>query len=920
MSLVVKVVVAVALATAALWAPSRVPVTAPPASPALWSDASALAGRITDTLSTEAAIGQLIAARSGTDGLDEMVRQGRVGRVEVSGGGTDAHLSRLRRWRDTGALPILVATGQGSELALPFADAPAFASPSALAAGGRLDLAYLSGNALAQSAVDLGVQSPGVPMSLGVGGSAFGLIPGGPVVEALARGLREGGVLASAFVRDDEGLTALPDLGRAGLMEVRLVVDSPDDVERVAAIQQLDGFSGLIQTEVDRRATRAVDAVRAGADVVLSDAPAVVRDSLLRAVEAGRLSATRVQAAARRVLSAKAWAGLALAPPARGGGDQRPSRRLDAWRPPTPALVHRAGLVRREASRAAITVLQEPDGPLPLVGAGVPPVTFVVVLDPGVQDGGGLAFVNTLAEQVAPEGRASYVRLGLGQGPEPYETALDVARDANLVVVAALPDPDGELAPRHRAFVDRLDADTPTVLVALGDARLAAGLPRYPAAVIAYADDDAAQRAAAFAMTGRADVRGRLAVGVAGVAAAGAGVDFGQQALRPGSFEEAGLDAQAADRVDAVMEQAVRDGAFPGAAVAIGRDGVLLRLKGYGRLSRTGASVTEDTPYDLASLTKVVGTTAAAMRLVEQKRLDLDERVTAYLPDYHSLGKDRVTIRQLLAHSAGHRPWYPFWSHGITDRQGALDFIYADTLRYRPGAESRYSDFDMILLGEVIEAVTGDRLGDVFDEQIFQPLAMRHSGFREVGVVDREVAPTESDQAFRGRMLQGEVHDEAASVMGGVAGHAGLFSTARDMSRFAYVMANGGAGYGTRLVRRTTLEQFARPIRLRSTYPTGLGWMVNAGKGNTSAGEMGPRAFGHTGYTGTSIWIDPDQRSFVVLLSNRVHPSRRNRRIREVRPALADALVEAIRTPPGRAIQGWGFGPVPDDLLTTARR
>ena len=920
MSLIVKVVVAAALAAAALWTSVRVPVTPTPPAPAPWADAAAVAERIADTLSTESLIRQILATRSGTEGLSQMTSRGQIGRIEVSGGATEAHLARLRQWRDAAPLPVMIATGEGPEMALPFGDAPAFPSASMLAASGRHDLAFLSGKAVAQTAVDLGIQSPGTPLSLGAGGSAFGVIPGGPAAEALVRGLRDGGVLPVALLRDDEGLAALSDLGRAGLMEVRLVVDSGDDIERIGAIQQQDGFNGLIQAEVDRRATGAVDAVRAGADVVLSDAPSVVFDSLAAAVEAGRLSQTRVQSAARRVLSAKGWAGLALAPPQRGGGDQRPAQRLDAWRPPTSALLHRTDLVREEASRAAITVLQNEDGPLPLVGAAVPPATFVILLDPGVQENAGLVFVNTFAEQLSPEGRASYVRLGLGQSADRYDDALDAARNADLVVLAALPDADGGLAPRYHAFIDQLGARRPSVLVALGGAALAAGLPPTRSTVVAYDDGPAAQRAAAYAMTGRAAVTGRLPLGVAGVAQAGSGVDFRQQALRPGSPEEAGLTAQAADRVDRVMEQAVRDGAFPGGAIAVGRDGVLLRLKGYGRLSGTGASVTEDTPYDLASLTKVVGTTATAMRLVEQNRLDLDERVTTYLPGYNSLGKDRVTVRQLLAHSAGHRAWYPFWSHGILSREDALDFIYADTLQYTPGARSRYSDFDMILLGEVIQGVTGEPLDHVFDEEIFEPLAMRHTGFRGVGIVDRDVAPTESDQAFRGRILQGEVHDEAASVMGGVAGHAGLFSTARDMARFAYVLSNGGAGYGTRLFRRTTLEAFTRPIRLRSTYPTGLGWMVNSGGGNTAAGEMGPRTFGHTGYTGTSIWIDPDQRSFVVLLSNRVHPTRRNTRIRTVRPALADALVDAIRTPPGQASLGWGFGPVPDDILTTAQR
>ena len=913
MSFVVKAILALALATAALWTATTAPITAPPDAPAPWSDGAVLARRVVDTLSVDAALGQLIATRSDVAGLGELVAAGAVGRVQVPGGGADAHLDRLRQWQAAAPLPVLISTSAGDDLSLPFPEAPALPSAAAMGATGRADLAYLAGRSLAEVATGLGVQAPGLPLTLGPGGSAFGR-DGDGIEQALARGVRDGGALPVARITADVDVAQLDALTRAGLMEVRVVIQDDADLGRLRAIQAQSAFSGLVQAEVDGQARGAVDALRAGADVILSDAPRVVLDSLRRAVASGRLTEARLRDSAVRVLSAKAWAGLALAPPIRGRGDQRPAQRLDAWRPPTAAVSHRADLVLDASARAAATVLQDEDGPLPLVGASVPRSTFVILLDPGLEPDAGLVLANTVALNLAPEGRTSYMRLGLGMPGERYDDALDAARDADLVIVAALPDAAESLAPRHRDLAERVAERRTTVVVALGPAALAAGLERSAATVVAYGGDAAAQRAAAHALTGRAEVAGTLPFGVGGLAPAGAGLAFRQQALRLGTPEEVGVDARAVDRVDAVMERAVRDGAFPGAAVAVGRDGVLLRLQGYGRLSRTGDPVTPDTPYDLASLTKVVGTTATAMRLVERGDLDLDAAVVRYLPRYRSLGKDAVTVRQLLEHSAGHRAWYPFWSHGILDRRATLDFIYADTLQYPPGTRSRYSDFDMILLGEVLEEVSGASLDELFRDEVFAPLGMTHTGFRRAGAVDRAVAPTEHDRAFRGRMLQGEVHDEAASVMGGIAGHAGLFSTAGDLARFAYTLADGGSGYGARLVRRTTLDQFTRPVRLRSTYPTGLGWMVNAGAGNSAAGGMSARTFGHTGYTGTSIWIDPDQRSFVVLLSNRVHPSRTNSRIREVRPALADALADAIRTPPGQAPASWGFGPLPDDL------
>ncbi|PAP77472.1 serine hydrolase [Rubrivirga marina] len=911
MSFLVKVAVAIGLAWAALWSSTTVPVTAPRATvPAPWTRAESPAARVADTLSLDAAIGQLIAAPDDAPGLDAAVRAGRVGRVVVSPRSTEAHLRRLRAWQASAPLPVALET----EAERPTFDGPTTAAARQLAASGRPDLAFMTGKARAQAARGLGIQTPGTALVLAAGASDFGPTPGGDVEQALVRGLREGRVLPSARLLDETGLDALDALASAGLMEVH--VASP---ALVTEVKQRNGYNGLVVAEVGRLGEGAVAAIEDGADQIVSASPRAAYDSLARALRMGTLDAQRVRDASRRVLAAKVWSGLELAPPSRRGADGTGGGlQIDPWRTPSASLLHRSDLLAAEVARRSVTVIQREQGLLPLVGPAGGPV-FTVLLDPSADAERGLYFANALADGLSPDRPASYARLGLGTEPARYADALDAAGDADVVVLAAFPDTDGELSARHRAFVRALNDRTPAVLVAFGDARLAAGLRRPEAFVVAHDRSATAQMAAAQAIAGQIEVAGSLPHGVAGLAAAGDGVRYRQQALRSGAPEEAGLDAEAAARVDAVMERALRSGAFPGGAVAVGRDGVLLRLRGYGQLTRGGAPTTPDTPYDLASLTKVVGTTAAAMRLVEDGRLDLDAPVADYLPRFRPLGKQYVTVRQLLSHSAGQRPWYPFYAHGLLDRRAALDFIYADTLQYPPGTRSRYSDFDMIVLGEVLQSITGEPIDRLFDEAVFEPLGMRSTGFRPVGVRDPDAAPTERDDVWRGRTLQGEVHDEAASVFDGVAGHAGLFSTASDMARFAFTLANGGEGYGTRLFRRTTIDEFTERVRLRSTYPTGLGWMVN--HGDTSAGdEFGPRSFGHTGFTGTSIWIDPDQNLFVVLLTNRVNPSRRNTRIREVRPALADAVAGAVRTPPGEAAQAWGFGPVPADLPRVARR
>ena len=933
MPLVLNVTAAVAVLAAALWSTATAPTgdaAPPPARPAvaLWAGAEGGAVARLDTMGVEAKVGQLVAVRAAGTDVAALARAGRVGRVVVAERDLGRHLDAVRAWQDAAAVPVLVATEAGGEVGLGITGTPRFSAPLAHGAADRPDLTYMTGKALAEAARAVGVQAPGTP--LGAGASAFGdgSADRSALGVALARGLRDGAVLPSARVLASDlaggragDLDALVD---AGLMEVRLV-PAPRSTraalaEAVRAVRERHAFNGLVVVDVEGRDSLALAALVAGADQVLTARPAPLARDLAAAARAGRLGRARLDDVAGRVLRAKAWAGLAAAPPARRSGEGRAGAvRVSPWRPPSASLLHRAGLLQGEVARRAVTVVQGEGGAVPLVGAGPPRRVVVLTLDPGAEAGPS-PFAEALAD-AAPL-RAVH-RLGLGAPAAAYDAARADARRADLVVLAASPDGD-DLPARHRALAAGvLRGETPVVVVALGTPRALVGLPRPAALVAAWGADASAQRAAAAALVGETRVEGRLPVSVAGLYASGDGVRLRQQRLRPGSPEEAGLDAEAGERIDRVVSAAVRSGAFPGGAVAVGRDGVLVRLRGYGRLTPGGAEATAQTPYDLASLTKVVGTTAAVMRLVEAGEIDLDARVSRYVPAFRPEGGARVTVRQLLTHSAGQRPFYPFYARDILDREGALRFVYSDTLTYRPGSKSVYSDFDMIVLGEVVEAVTGEPLDRYLRDTIFAPLGMDATGFRPAGTVDRTAAPTERDRTWRGRTLQGEVHDEAASVMGGVAGHAGLFSTAEDLATFGFLLANGGEAGGTRLFRRTTLDAFTERVPLRGTYPMALGWMVRpTGGGYSSSGSrFGPRSFGHTGFTGTSIWVDPDQDLFVVLLTNRVHPTRRNGRgVRDARADLADAVAGAVAAPPGRPALAWGFGPVPADLPAVAAR
>ena len=356
------------------------------------------------------------------------------------------------------------------------------------------------------------------------------------------------------------------------------------------------------------------------------------------------------------------------------------------------------------------------------------------------------------------------------------------------------------------------------------------------------------------------------------------------------------MDAEMLARVDSIIEAAIADGAFPGAALAVGRSGRLVRLQGYGALDHApgSAAADESSIYDVASLTKVVATTTAIMILEEEGRLDLDAPLSRYLPEWGgSPDKDRVTLRHMLTHTAGFVPFLPLWRE-LRGPDAYLERIAALPLERAPGESAVYSDFGPILLGILIERVSGMPLERFLDERLFGPLGMRDTGFnpREKGeAVLARTAPTEVDTVFRMRHIHGDVHDENAYAIGGIAGHAGLFSTARDLAVFAQLLLDGGRHGATRILEPGTIERYTRRQLEGSTRA--LGWDT-PGPRSSSGDHFSPQSFGHTGFTGTSLWIDPERDLFVVLLTNRVNPTRENTKHIQVRRDVHNAVAEAV--------------------------
>jgi len=345
------------------------------------------------------------------------------------------------------------------------------------------------------------------------------------------------------------------------------------------------------------------------------------------------------------------------------------------------------------------------------------------------------------------------------------------------------------------------------------------------------------------------------------------------------------------------------DSAFPGAVLAVGRHDTVLLLTAVGHYAAGDPRpVTTQTIYDLASLTKVIGLTTAVMMLVDSGRIALDAPVQKYVPAFQGAMKERVTIRNLLTHSSGLPAWRRLFAESST-REEALALVDTTALLRQPGDTFVYSDLGAIALTQSVEAVTGQRLDAFLDARVFGPLGMTSTRYLPPESWRARIAPTENDTAFRHRMLHGEVHDENAGRLGGVSGHAGLFSNAPDLARFAQWLLDsrippgrpaGGAGA---YLPHDLVVEFTRPQNIPPGSSRALGW--DTPSENSSAGtKLGPRAFGHTGFTGTSIWIDPDRDLFIILLSNRVNPTRANTKILQVRRRVADLVLDALTPPP----------------------
>lgn len=688
------------------------------------------------------------------------------------------------------------------------------------------------------------------------------------------------------------------------------------------------GFSGLIVTDALNmkaitnnfsNAEAAVLAVQAGNDCLLfPDNPDAYVEAIVNAVKTGKITEERLDNSVRKILLAKKWAGL----------DREKIVDVNSINKTVGTEKH--WNVAKQLAEKSITLVKNSAGLIPFN----PGKKYLQINVMDTRGGNSDEYFNTLIAGKMPQ--AGLERVFTNTGSKEYDKIIERAKlyDAvilNVYLKVRSSQGSINLEPQQKSFIDNLmSSGKNIILVSHGNPYILSDFPQTGTYICNYGDAKVSEEALVKAFWGEINIQGKLPVSIpntnykSGFGLKLTSVVNKNKALpKKDSAQSVGFNCRSLEditisnlcaavdlpvnelslrtipdnnkfkNVDKVVEEGIKEKAFPGAVVLVEQNGKILLNKAYGNYTyeKDSQPMDKNTIFDLASVSKVIATTTAAMICYDRKLFSLDDKVTKYYPEFGVNGKENITIRNLLLHNAGLPPFKNFYNPLLSKEEVFKD-ICASKINYPVGSKMEYSDLGMITVGKIIEKVTGKTLDAFCKDEIFKPLGMHNTMYNPPRSLKDKCAPTELDNYFRKRQLQGEVHDEAASVLGGVAGHAGLFSTTGDLSKLLQMILNKGIYKGKRYIKESTVTLFTTKYSEQSTR--GLGWDTKSPSGSSAGNLMGPRSYGHTGYTGTCVWTDPDKNLIVVFLTNRVYPTRNNGKIGEVRPKLHDAVVKAL--------------------------
>ncbi len=871
--------------------------------------------------------------------LVTLVKRNHIGGVMFFKGMPYEVARSVERLQAEAEIPLLVMADMEWGLSMRVGQSTDFLQNMAVGATGSVDYAHEMGKITAAEARAVGVHVGFAPVmdvnnnpdNIIINTRSYGEDPGdvARLGAAFIRGLQENGLIATAkhypghgdtnvdshlnlpvitASRDRVRSTELPPFQAAVQAGVKGVMvghitfsEFPQMQGRPATLDSYFvqdvlrkemGFDGLIFTDAMRMGgitehywagDAAVRAINAGVDMVLLP-PDFERtfDFVVEAAKAGRVKLQRIDEAVKRILGAKFELGLTRAP-------LLDLENLEATLS-SPEHLRKA----EEIADAAMTLLRDDKDVFPLRAEKIDSALVITITD----EVGGAVRGEPLNREIVrriPKVRTAYVDPRTTQAE--LQEIITTTDSAQAIIVGAFVkwgSRKGSVT-LSDSTVQQLDSlfaiDKPMAVVSFGSPYLLRQMPNVPSYLCAYGTKPLAIRAAARAMFGEIPVKATLPVSIPGYYEMGDGIEKPARAM----VLTRGIADTALAEGYAVVEQAIADSVFPGAQVAVVRNGKLIASRGFGRQTYdpTSPAIDTQTIYGLASVTKVAATTVSAMQLWEKKQLLLDVPVRSYLPKFHGGEKDFVTVRHLLTHSSGAHWWTDLWNQA-TDKSTALDHIYSLPLDFSPGDSMIYSDLGLIMLGQILETITGKTIDRLAHDNIYEPMGMASTLFNPPAKLLTRISPTEVGGGMNRGLIHGEVHDENAHFFRGVSTHAGLFSTAEDLAALAQMLLNGGIYRHHRFFAPATIKEWTARQRLPEDSIRALGWVTPADEKSSAGDYFSSGSFGHTGFTGTSFWVDPNRKIAIVLLTNRVHPSRDRGGMYQVRRDFHNAVMRAL--------------------------
>lgn len=657
------------------------------------------------------------------------------------------------------------------------------------------------------------------------------------------------------------------------------------------------GFDGLVITDgLEMRGITehyspgeaVVMSLLAGVDLMLiSPDEMTAINELKQAVLTGRISESRLDHSVRKILMLKKTNGLF----------ENRLIDIDALSNEINPPVYQA--IADQIGRESVTVLKNNLNLLPIREINRPNILLI-----SVADGNSHPSASVLAREVRRyHSNVRFHSIDARTTDEEFQSLKKDAAHADLILIGSFimvrSHHPIQMPEEHLERLKEITAlGIPTALISFGNPYVVRDLPEADVQILAWSSSSDQVRQTIPAIFGASEIRGRFPASIPGLYEIGDGLHLPHSVVRHDIPESAGMVTDSLIHIDMVMQRAIDDSVFPGGVVAVMRHGALVWEQGYGYhdYSKTRA-VRPDDIYDLASISKIMATTTSIMKLVNDELISLDDPVARYIEEFDHGEKRNITIRHFLLHTSG-LPAYRIYVDLLRTRTELINAIKNEPLINQPGETYVYSDLGFILLAEIVKIVSGKQVDQFIHDEIFHPMGMHSTLFnpknRGLPIISR-IPPTEIDTVYHRGLVHGKVHDERSYFMDGVSGHAGLFSSAQDIARYAFLLLNGGYYGGHQYLTPEIIDYFTG--HRSDINHRGLGFDRKNNEGFSTAGELtGEFTFGHLGFTGTSLWIDPEEDIAIILIANRTFPNRSyGSRISRIRAEISDTVMKSIQ-------------------------